>query len=101
MTARKVRWAANRADGTPIILDGVIADVDEETGAVSINERTATAIREILAHEPQHVETVAVPVVDFAEEVHRLIVSKGTAPVALPQPQAHGMLPVAHDEPAG
>lgn len=44
MTARKVRWAAHRADGMPVILGGIIADVDEETGAASINARTATVI---------------------------------------------------------
>ena len=76
MPSKKLRWAINRADGTPIILNGVIAEVDEETGDVHLDERTAQVVKEVIDHGPQRVAMVIVPMADFAEEVHRLIVDK-------------------------
>ena len=78
MTARKVRWAVNLPDGTPIIINGVIADVDDATGVISPDERTRIVIDEILKNTPQHMAMAMIPMADFAEEVHRILERRST-----------------------
>lgn len=84
MTSRKVRWAANTSDGSPIILDGVIAEVDDVTGEVSLNDRTAATMREVLANSPRASNFVIVPMADFPDEVHRVIENRNAAKVTSP-----------------
>jgi hypothetical protein len=78
----------NGLDGKPIIIDGVIADIDEATGALYLDERAREVIAEVLANNPESIRTVAVPVIDLTAEVGRLIEMKHAAgiPVRAPLP---------------
>ncbi len=89
MGARRVRWATNLPDGTPILIDGVIADVDDETGAVSLSDRARDVIAEVLENDPRPSRVEHVPTIDLAEEVHRLLQVKHAAnvPVRSPLPK--------------
>lgn len=91
MSARRVRWATNLPDGTPILIDGVIADVDDETGVVSLSDRARDVIAEVLENDPHPARMEQIPVVDLAEEVHRLIQAKHAAGVSVrsPLPKKH------------
>ncbi len=91
MTARRMQWAMNLPDGSPLIINGVIAEIDETTGAASLDERAREVIAEVLANDPVPQETVAVPMIDLAAEVHRLIQMKHAAgvPVRSPLPKRH------------
>ncbi len=91
MGARRVRWATNLPDGTPVLIDGVIADVDDETGVVSLNARARDVIAEVLENDPHRTRMEQIPVIDLAEEIHRLIQAKHAAgvPVRSPLPKKH------------
>ena len=86
MGARRVRWATNLPDGTPILIDGVIADVDDETGVVSLNDRARDVIAEVLDNDPRPSHMEQIPVIDFAEEVHRLVQAKHAAGMSVHSP---------------
>ncbi|HEY8292984.1 MAG TPA: hypothetical protein VIG44_10875 [Thermomicrobiales bacterium] len=93
MGARRVRWATNLPDGTPILIDGVIADVDDETGAMSLNDRTRDVIAEVLENDPRLSRAEQIPVIDLTEEIHRLLQAKHAAgiPVRSPLPKKHAI----------
>lgn len=86
MSARRIQWQANMPDGTPVIINGVIADVDEETGSASLSARTHEVIAEVLANNPHPSRTGDVVVLDLAEEVHRLIQAKHAAGIPIRSP---------------
>lgn len=97
MAARKVRWAANRPDGTPIIIDGVVADVDDATGVVTLDDRAIEIIKEIVENAPERPAIAMIPMVDFANEVHRILQKKERqeSSVTTPQPEKRNPTNVA------
>jgi len=99
MGARRVQWAMNLPDGTPILIDGVIADVDDETGVVSLSDRARAIIAEVLANDPHPSRAEQILTLDLAEEIHRLIQAKHAAgvPVRSPLPNKHVIAPARDD----
>src|SRR5258707_6117785 len=79
MVVRKQRWAVSRVDGDPVLLDGVIVNIDEQTGEISLDNRTREVMQEILANDPRSNVIVPVQLFDFAEEVNHLIETKRAA----------------------
>jgi hypothetical protein len=79
MTNRRIPWAVNLPDGTPLLIVGAMGDVDDETGIVSLNERCREIIQEILEQNPEPTGARKVPTIDLAAEVHRLIQAKHAA----------------------
>lgn len=90
MRSKRVLWAVNLLDGTPLIVKGVIADVDEKTQQVTIGKRAVEILEEVLAQEPRPTEVFVVPGIDLAHEVHQLVQAKHAAgvPVREPLPQS-------------
>jgi hypothetical protein len=79
----------NLPDGTPILIDGVIAEVDDETGVISLDDRAREIIADVLDNDPRPTRTEQIAIIDLAEEVHRLIQAKHAAgvPVRSPLPK--------------
>jgi excisionase family DNA binding protein len=91
MGSKRVLWAINLPDGTPLLVKGVLAHVDDETHHVTISKRAAEIVEEVLAQLPTPTETFAVPGIDLAHEVYRLVQSKHESGIAvrdsLPPPE--------------
>lgn len=89
MSKHRMRWATTTDNGTPLIIEGVTAIVDDETGSASLDERAQEVIAEVLANDPIPSRAYVVPGIDLAEEVHRLIQQKHKAgiPVRSPLPR--------------
>jgi len=94
MAARKVRWAANCPDGTPIIVDGVVADVDDATGTIALDDRALEIIKEIVENNPERLAMAMVPMVDFANEVHRILQKKEVREPSSTTPQPQERSPI-------
>lgn len=86
MSVRRVAWAVNLPDGTPIIVEGAFADVDDETGAITLTSRSQEIINEVLHSARQATDFVIVPSIDLAHAVHRLVQAKHRAGVSLNAP---------------
>jgi excisionase family DNA binding protein len=88
MTSKRILWAVNSRDGSPLIVRGVLADVDQ-TGHVTIGNRTSELVAEVLARDPSPTEVFVVPGIDLAHEVYQLVQAKHAVgvPVRDPFPQ--------------
>jgi excisionase family DNA binding protein len=85
MSSRRISWAVNRRDGTPLIVKGVIADVDD-AGHVTIGNRASEIVEEVLAREPRPTEAYLVPGIELAHEVYQLVQAKHAAGVLVRDP---------------
>lgn len=96
MTKRRLQWAVTTPDGKPLLINGVIANVDD-SGIVSLDQRVQDVIAEVLAYDPIPSRSYLVPGIDLAHEVHRLIQEKHQAgiPVRSPLPPRRILNPEA------
>lgn len=96
MTKRRLQWAVTTPDGKPLLINGVIATVDD-SGIVSLDQRVQDVIAEVLAYDPVPSRSYLVPGIDLAHEVHRLIQEKHQAgiPVRSPLPPKRILNPEA------
>lgn len=97
MTKRRLQWAITTPEGKPLLIDGVIAAVDDDSGTVTLDQRVQDVIAEVLANDPVPSRSYLVPGIDLAHEVHRLIQEKHQAgiPVHSPLPPQRSVSPAA------
>lgn len=86
MTKRRLQWAITTPEGKPLLIDGVIAVVDDETGAVSLDQRAQEVVAEVLSNNPVPSRSYLVPGIDLAQEVHQLIQDKHEAGISVHSP---------------
>lgn len=86
MTKRRLQWAIMTPEGKPLLIDGVIAVVDDETGAVSLDQRAREVVAEVLRNDPVPSRSYLVPGIDLAQEVHQLIQDKHEAGISVHSP---------------
>jgi hypothetical protein len=86
MTKRRLQWGVTTPKGKPLLIDGVIAIVDDETGAVSLDQRAQEVVAEVLRNDPIPSRSYLVPGIDLAHEVHRLIQDKHEAGIGVHDP---------------
>jgi hypothetical protein len=86
MTKRRLQWAITTPEGKPLLIDGVIAIVDDDTGAVSLDHRAQEVVAEVLRNDPIPNRSYLVPGIDLAHEVHRLIRDKHEAGIDVHAP---------------
>ncbi|GEM_PF-642991 len=83
MSSKRILWATNLPDGTPLLVKGVLADVDDETHHITISKRAIEIVEEVLVQQPAPTETFVVPGIDLAHEVYRLVQAKHEAGIAV------------------
>lgn len=79
MSSRRAKWAVNLPNGTPLIINGAVMDVDDATGAVALDQRSQEIIDEVLEQDPRPTESFLVSGIDLAHEVYNLIQAKHEA----------------------
>jgi excisionase family DNA binding protein len=93
MSSRRAKWAVNLPNGTPLIVNGAIVEVDDATGTVTLDQRSQEIIDEILEQDPQSTDSIVVPGIDLAHEVYNLIQAKHEAGIPV-----NGRLPPKNRE---
>lgn len=83
MSVRRIAWAMNLPNGTPVVIEGAFAEVDDETGVVTLTSRSQQIISEVIRNQPQATDTCIVPSIDLAHEAHLLVQAKHQADIPL------------------
>jgi excisionase family DNA binding protein len=85
MASKRILWAVNNRDGTPLIVRGVLADVDQ-AGNITIGKRASDLVAEVLARDPSPTDVFVVPGIDLAHEAYQLIQAKHAAGISVYDP---------------